>query len=89
MRCGILLTNVTQAAYCGADGIGERSMTTREIPAKWGNEPAMEMWAETPFQRLRHRRYWSFWWRTNAKAAAISLLLWVLFAWMYVTFAAR
>ena len=64
-------------------------MASREIPAKWSNDPAFNLWAERPYRPLRHRSYWRFWWRTNAKAAAISILFWVLFAWIYLKFVAR
>ncbi len=64
-------------------------MISREIPARWSGDPTLEVWAETPFRRLRHGRYWRYWWRTNAKLAAVSILFWFLFAWMYVEFATR
>ncbi len=64
-------------------------MISREIPARWSGDPAQEVWEETRFRRLRHGRYWRYWWRTNAKLAAVSILFWFLFAWMYVEFATR
>ena len=64
-------------------------MTTRNIRARWTDESAVEIWAEPAYRRLCHRPYWRFWWRTSAKALAVSMLFWALIAWVYVKFVVR